>query len=114
MAKSEAQELLNSYINALTPETHSNASRGSWGDEDYEDYRVVKGVQQALLSEQLSSAQLDQLILNGSFSPKQVFLIGDIHDFGAATPNIMDDPRFMERVNETREQLAIRRQELGL
>ena len=82
----EAQELLNSYINKLTPETHAKASKGSWGTEEYDDYRVVKGVQQALMSDQLSGAQLDQLILDGSFTPKQVFLIGDIHNFGSHTP----------------------------
>tara|TARA_B100000035_G_scaffold24715_1_gene19367 strand:+ start:781 stop:1119 length:339 start_codon:yes stop_codon:yes gene_type:complete len=110
----KAQELLNSYINKLTPETHSNAPDGSWGNEDYEDYRVVKGVQEALMSNELSGAQLDQLILNGSFTPKQVFLLGDIHNFGAHTDGIYKDPRFQEIVKETREQNKIRRQELGV
>ena len=110
----EAQELLNLYINKLTPETYSDATDGSWGNEDYEDYQVLNGVQQALMSKQLSGAQLDQLILNGSFTPKQVFLLGDIHNFGSHTDGIYKDPRFQKIVKETRDQNKIRRQELGI
>jgi len=110
----EAQELLNSYIEKLTPDTHAQASRGSWGKEDYEDYRVVKGVQQALISNELSSAELDQLLMSGAFTPKQTFLIGDIHEFGAASPELYKDPRFKQIVDQTKEQLQIRREELGL
>ena len=110
----EAQELLDSYIGKLTPESHSKASKGSWGAEDYKDYRVVTGVQQALMANELSGAQLDQLILDGRFTPKQVFLIGDIHDFGSHTPDVHKDPRFKQRVEESRNQSKIRRQELGV
>ena len=110
----EAQELLNTYIQKLTPETHAQASKGGWGSEDYEDYKVVKGVQQALMNNELSGKDLDQLILNGSFSPKQVFLIGDIHDFGSHTKGVINDPRFSKIVEQSKQQRNIRRQELGM
>ena len=110
----EPQELLNSYISKLTPDMHSKASKGSWGEESYEDYRVVKAVQQALINNELSSAELDQLIINNAFTPKQTFLIGDIHEFGASSPEIYKDPRFQKIVDQTKLQLQLRREELGI
>jgi hypothetical protein len=66
------------------------------------------------MSKQLSGADLDKLILNGSFTPKQVFLIGDIHDFGSHTDGVINDPRFSRIVKESKQQRQLRRKELGM
>ena len=110
----EAQELLDQYISKLTPETQAS-STGGWDDIPYDDYKIVKGVQEALVSGELSGEDLDMLILSESFTPRQVFLMGDIHDLGARSGSAAyDHPNWDKIVAQNKEQGILRRQELGM
>lgn len=75
----------------------NNAARG-WNDLSNIDYTVVEGARQALMGDRMSSAQLDELILSGQITPKQAYILGDVHNFGAHG-DAYQDPRY-ERILE--------------
>jgi len=81
-----------------TEHAQNNAARG-WNDLSNMDYTVVEGARQGLMGDRISSAELDELILSGQISPKQAYILSDVHNFGAHGDSF-DDPRYEQVLKE--------------
>ena len=78
------------------------------------DYAVVEGVRQALMGGVMSNDELNRLIMDGAITPKQAFLIGDIHNFEPPSGVDYNDPRVQAVYEEGRAQRILRQEQLGL
>jgi len=78
----------------------NNAARG-WNNLSNMDYTVVEGARQALMGDRMTSADLDQLILSGKITPKQAYILSDVHNFGIDRETT-NDPRFDTVLKEIR------------
>ena len=78
------------------------------------DYAVFEGVRQALMAGVMSSDELNMLIMDGSITPKQAFLIGDIHNFEPPPGVDNNDPRIQAVYANDKAQRILRQEQLAL
>jgi len=78
------EDSLPAYRQPKTVEEHAQYYGALTPDETPEDYAMVEGVRQALLGGRMEAVDVDRMAIEGQFNERQLFLLGDIHDFGAS------------------------------
>ena len=75
---------LPAYNQPKTVQEHAQYYAATLPDETPEDYMVFEGIRQGLLGGNISAMDVDRMAIEGAFSERAQFLLGDIHNFGAS------------------------------